>query len=752
MNERRVSSIPRSLSYPRVVAAVWLFAAVSSAALAAQQRETTGRTIVGMAVDSVTHQPIPFSIAVVPELEIRVMADRYGRFVIEGLEESEVWLTVVALGYWSSTARVDLSQGDAEISLALIERVIELDPILVATGTARERMLSESLHPTSVLRGQELAEKFDVSLAATLDGQPGVTISSMGPATGQPVIRGLSGDRVLVLEDGQRSGDLSHSGPDHAVAVDAISAQRVEVVRGPAALLYGSNALGGVVNVIREAVPRSLPSRAQGAVVLQGLSKNTGMGANVLGVGSMDRLALRGEFNTRHSGDLRTPVGVLESTDVGNIEASMGASIVHDWGFAGAAYRYLNSSYGVPGGFIGAHARGVRIDMNRHAAKGESRVHNGVGPLTEVDLKATWTRYEHEEWEPGGILGTRFLLYTASGEAAGHHDNLGPFSVGSVGIRAAFEDFTTRGTQATPPSRKYGFAGYVLEEIDISPVRVEIGGRFDWTRITPLDTTTSLDIGVVRSRTFTALSGSLGLLYDLGRGANAGVTLARAFRTPDYVELFSQGPHLAAYSFEVGNPDLELEGGTGFDLFVRLDGGALDFEIAGFYNRIENFVFPRNTGEISRLQLPIYQFASEEAEMVGAEGDAALRLLPAVSFTATASYVRGSIADTDEPLPLIPPFTGSAGLRYENDSFFLRGGITAVNEQTRLGEFEEPTEGYALLNASAGLQWFKFGWLHSVTLRADNLTNAEYRNHLSRVKSVMPEAGRSVTMVYRVDF
>ena len=736
----------------RSTAIAALLSVVVLGELSAIQQDPGGVSISGVAVDSVTNEIIPFSVAVIPELEIRVVADRDGRFVIDNLDVSQAWLTVVALGYWSRTTQVDLSQGDVEVSLALIERVIELEPIMVATGSARERMLDESLHPTTVLRGQDLAQRFDVTLAATLDGEPGVTSTSMGPATGQPVIRGLSGDRVLVLEDGQRSGDLSSSGPDHAVAADAISAQRIEVVRGPAALLYGSNALGGVINVIREEVPRTVPARAHGAVVLQGQSMNRGFGANVLGHGAVGKAVVRGELNTRRTGDFRTPEGVLHSTDIENVEGSIGASSVSGWGHIGAAYRYLNSSYGIPGDFAGAHAEGVRIDVSRHAVKGESKISSGWGVLDEIDVKGGWTRYEHEEWEPGGILGTRFLQYTSSGEFAGHHGQAGPFSFGSVGMRASFEEYTTEETQETPPSRRYGIAAFVLEEIDLDRLKLEFGARFDWARVSPLTTSTSFDIGVVRNRDFTALSGSIGMLYDIVGSTRLGFTLARAFRTPDYVELFSQGPHLAAYSFEVGNPDLELERGTGADVFLRTNAPTLELEIAGFYNRISNYVFPRATGEMSRLQLPVYQYSGEDAEMIGAEGDANWEFVSEFSVNGSVSYVRGTLVEADEPLPLIPPLVAGFGLRYDGAGFYIGADVKAAADQDRVGAFEEPTDGYAVLNGSAGLQWFKFGWLHSVTLRADNLTNAVYRNHLSRIKAIMPEAGRSVTMVYRVDF
>jgi len=319
-------------------------------------------------------------------------------------------------------------------------------------------------------------------------------------------------------------------------------------------------------------------------------------------------------------------------------------------------------------------------------------------------------------------------------------------------MRASFEEYTTDETQETPPSRRYGIAGYVLEEIDLERLKLEFGGRFDWTRISTLTTATTFDIGDVRIRDFTALSGSVGMLYDVGGDTKLGLTLARAFRTPGYVELFSQGPHLAAYSFEVGNPDLELERGTGADVFLRANTQSLELEVAGFYNRISNYVFPRATGEMSRLQLPVFQYTGEDAEMIGAEGDVNWTIVPGMSFHGSASYVRGTLVETDEPLPLIPPLIGGVGLRYDGAGFYFGADVKAAAEQNRVGEFEDPTDGYTLLNGSAGVQWFKFGWLHSVTLRADNLTDATYRNHLSRIKDIMPEAGRSVTLVYRVDF
>jgi iron complex outermembrane receptor protein len=262
-----------------------------------------------------------------------------------------------------------------------------------------------------------------------------------------------------------------------------------------------------------------------------------------------------------------------------------------------------------------------------------------------------------------------------------------------------------------------------------------------------------VDIGDVRTRTFGAVSASAGALYDFGGGVGVGVSVARAFRTPDVTELYSQGPHLATYSVEIGNPDLGAETGLGTDLFLRITRDQIKGEVAAFRNAISHYIFPRQTGETDLATgLPIYRFVGENAVLAGLEGRTEWSVTNRLVLDGSASYVRGTLTDTDEPLPLIPPLSGRLGVRYETTGYFLGAGAKVASRQDRLGEFEEPTAGYRVFDAMAGYRWIALGRAHTLTLRADNITDTVYRDHLSRIKEIMPQPGRSISLLYRVNF
>lgn len=661
-------------------------------------------------------------------------------------------LVVERLGY--ATLRRDVVVGEATPVV-----VIELTPSaldiggLVITGALSERGADEALRPVNVLSGQELQRRLQSTVAATLSSEPGLASTTMGPATARPVIRGMSGDRVLMLEDGSRVGDVSNSGSDHATALDPSSARRIEVVRGPAALLYGSNALGGVINVIRDEVPTAVPHHPTGSGTLQGQSINDAFGtsASVL-FGLSDHVPLRVEGTGRRSGDLSTPIGALENTGARTWTAGVGSSWVDDWGFVGGSFRSYRNDYGIPGGFTGGHEEGVRVEMERTSAKVRSRIDEPFGPFRSIQVDGTITDYTHREIEPPNILGTLFERVLASGDVLARHDGWGPFSAGAVGGRVSWEDLEYGGSLGTPNSRRYTGAGFIFEEIDLEPIRIEAGLRYDWVRIVPARDDPDASIGNVRSRSFQSASGSLGLLYNLPSGVTVGVSVAQAFRTPDIGELFSEGPHLAAYSFEVGNPELGTEVGRGVDAFLRFGSDVLEVEITGFYNDISGYIYGEETGAVSPVQLPIYQFQGADALLKGFEGGLHWQFADGFELEGTGSYVSGTLQSTDEPLPLIPPLRGRVALEWDRTAWFLRGDGEFSAQQTRIGEFETETPGYSVFHAAAGLRLTVGGRLNVLTLSVENLTNQEYRNHLSRVKEIMPEAGRGLSLTYRVVF
>lgn len=661
-------------------------------------------------------------------------------------------LRVERLGYRSLTMEVG---GGAVASVLIIQ--LEASPIdvggLVVTGAISARAAAEALRPVNVVSGQDLQRRLRGTVAATLAAEPGVSVTAMGPATARPVIRGMSGDRVLMLEDGARSGDLSSTGADHASSLDPASARRIEVVRGPAAILYGSNALGGVVNVIRDEVPTDVPHHPTGAVTLQGSTVTAAVGGNAhVRAALTDHVPIRIEAGGRTSGDLRTPLGRLGNTGTESWSLGGGTSWVGDRGHVGSAVRFHRNDYGIPGGFVGGHEEGVRVEMERASTKVDGRLEGSWGPFRSVEFDGAYTWYRHLEIEPPDLIATFFKLRTTSGDALARHEAWGPFSNGAFGARGSFEQFDFAGELSTPDTRRATVAAYVFEEIDLDPVRIEAGLRYDWVRVDPLQDDPEADIGAILDRTYHAASGSIGVLYSVGGGAILGASVSRAFRTPDVNELYSEGPHLAAYAFEVGNPSLENEVGTGVDVFVRVERDRVSAEVTGFRNDVSGYIYPSETGDTSRTNLPVYQFRGEDALLQGYEGRFEWRVGGDLTAHGTISYVHAARKDGDEPLPLIPPVQGRVGLEYERPGWFARAETAWAGRQDRVGEFETPTAGYAVFDASAGVRLTVAGRLHVLTLSAENLTDRIYRNHLSRVKDIMPEAGRGLSVTYRVVF
>jgi iron complex outermembrane receptor protein len=589
------------------------------------------------------------------------------------------------------------------------------------------------------------------------------------------VIRGLSGDRIVVLEDGQRPGDLSAMSTDHAVAIEPLTARKIEVVRGPMSLLYGSSALGGVINVIRDEIPTSLPDRAHGVVSAQGA---TGAPGGTLGAAVNARLAglaWKAEGSGRSQGDVRTPVGMLVNTDARTVDGALGVGRAGEHGHAGASYRFYQNDYGIPGGFIGAHPTGVDIHMRRHTARGELERHL-EGAVSTLRVGAAFTDYFHTELEPSGSIGTLFRQRVGAVDAVLNHEALGPFRLGAVGLRTQFRDLRTGGSLRTPSTYDVNAAAFVVEEIGSDRVRLQAGARVDWARVVPRDSTAFVGVGgnrlPVHPRAFGSVSGSLGVLWTAQPGVVVGVSVARAFRTPDVTELFSNGPHLADNSYNVGDPELHSETGYGADAFVRVSAGRVQGTAGVFGNWLVDYIFPSSRGRVDlgpQGNRPRFQFTNEDARFIGAEGSVTVSVTQRLVLEGSVSHVvarftapRDSIpvvTPTDTTFvpaslypPFIPPLHGRVGVRYESATWFVAGGAQIAAAQERLGDFETRTAGYVVGDFAAGVRLLAGSRLHSLTLRVDNVADRTYRDHLSRVKEIMPEPGRNVSLLYRLTF
>ncbi|MEZ4455268.1 MAG: TonB-dependent receptor [Gemmatimonadales bacterium] len=728
------------------------------------QTPTTG-AVRGVVLTEQGRRPLQGALVRVLDYHVAENTHVDGSFLIGSLPVGSHRLLVSAIGYRASLGTVQVVAGDTtSVEVLLAEAVLRLEEI-VTTGTVGARAQSETLSPTSVVSGATLDRQLDGTIAASLRHEPGVAQSGISPGTSQPVIRGLSGDRVLVLQDGLRVGDLSSMSADHAVAVDPLTAQRIEVVRGPMSLLYGSSALGGVVNVVRQDVPATVPDNVHGTVSAQASSVNRGGTLGGFATAGFGQLAARVEATVRAAGDTRTPVGRLTNTDLRTVDLAAGASLVRERGHAGLSYRFFDTEYGIPGGFVGGHETGVDVAFTRHTIRASAETHPSNGRWESLTADGGLTLYDHTEFEPSGAVGTRFnQTFATATLRARHHGLLGAAS-GAVGLSGLFRSIRTGGGYRTPSTIDFSVAGFAVQEYGRGPLRFQAGLRYDMARYVPQQQR-PINLGDVQvptaPRTFGSLSGSLGVLADLGAGLKLGASVARAHRTPDFNELYSNGPHLAANSYDVGDPRLEAESGFGLDGFVRFDRSRIRAEVAAFRNRLSNYVFPSSRGRVvigRQGGRPIFQYTNEGALFSGIEGNLGIHLVDRLVLDATASYVAARftsdratipVITLDPPdttfvvassfPPLIPPAFGTTELRYESPAFFFGAGVRWAARQGRTGDFESPTDGYVVGDLHAGVRLLLGGRFHAVTVRVDNLTNRQYQDHLSRIK-IEPQPG-----------
>lgn len=740
---------------------VTTLAATSVAAAAQASVAVSGRL-----VNSLSGDPIAGATVLIEELRREVTSDNDGAFRFEDVPPGTYHVSVRTEGFSSRRTELTVSAAAA----APIE--VRVDPELhyhdIVSVSAESRSQFEAYQPTSVLVGQELGKQLAMSIGATLENQPGLAARSFGPAPARPVIRGLDGDRVLILQDGQRMGDLSGQSGDHGVTVNPAAAQRIEVVRGPATLLYGANAIGGLVNVITEDIPTRPVQGAAGNVTLDlgSAAKEAGAAADVrVGNGT---LALHTGGGGRRTGDVDTPLGEVVNSQSRNGFGNVGLAWTGANGYFGGTYGYDDTKYGIPVVEEGQ----VQLTPRRHAFSLRAGARDLTGTFDSFRATLALRRYKHDELV-GDEVGTAFSNNTTELEFMGSHRTVGRLK-GSVGAWVLDRAFDAVGEEALSPAvDQRGFAGFVYEEVTWPHVTFQFGGRVDHARYVPIGED---------ERTFTAGSGSAGLLLRPG-AANDAVTIAlsvaRAARYPALEELFYFGPHPGNVAFEIGNPNLNPEHAVGFDASLRWRSARASGEITYFRNDIQDYLFrspltpeefEEREAEFARRfpgrgigegeeegphgeeEFPIVEYVKADSLLQGIEAHADFQLTSQLAAEMGFDYVRGSLKDTNDPLPRIPPLRFRGGLRYQYNAFQAGGELIAAATQDRVFGPEDLTDGYQLVKLFAAYSFPTGRALSTITARLDNLTDELYRNHLSLIKNLVPEMGRNFKVLYNVKF
>ncbi len=627
------------------------------------------------------------------------------------------------------------------------------------TGNPLGVSSDEMVVPVSILSGRELSLKRESTLGDTLNGIPGVSASSFGPNSSRPVIRGLDAERVRIMQNGLGILDASSLSFDHAVSLDPLVIEQIEVIRGPAALLYGGSAVGGVVNAIDHRIPtEKLDGMAGRAEASVGGANSQNNLAGVIDIGN-GKIAIHADAYTRKTSDLDIPGfavssrknradgterdnrGRLVNSNTSAEGGALGASVTFDDGYAGFSYSGFRNNYGT------VAEPTVRVDMQSDRWDFASEIRELGSVIERVKFKLAHTDYLHQEIEDGTV-GTTFKNRGMEGSFEAGHADIGKLK-GVLGFQFQNSNFEALGEEAFVPSvSTQNNALYAYEELPLDNLKLTFGGRIEHVSV---DASAFKDDSA-KNNSFNPLSYAFGGLYTFDANWSLATNLSHNERAPSYFELYANGAHLATGQYEIGNSDFDKERSNGIDAQMRWKDGKNSFNLGAYYTRFSNFLGLLDTGDIdAESGLPIAQFSSFAATFKGIEADGRFNMADNLDLTVRGDYVRATNRDNGDSLPRIAPLRLGAGLHYQKNSFGARVEVLHAFKQDRTSENELVTDSYTNLSAIVTYKLpTKFGL--EVYAKANNLLDQEIREHTSFLKDIAPQAGRSVVLGLRADF
>ncbi|RDC58963.1 putative TonB-dependent receptor [Alteripontixanthobacter maritimus] len=677
------------------------------------------------------------------------------------------------------------------------QQMDEFGTIIVSAQGLRELNI---LAGTSVVEGDDLQRELEGQLGDMLEELPGVASSGFAPGASRPVLRGLQGERIRTLIDGIGAIDASNTSADHAVSIDPLTAERIEVLRGPAVLLYGSQAIGGVVNVIDKRIPRRVPNEPVHIDLLAAADSASNLyeGAASIDLPIGNNFVVHADGSYRNSDDidvggftvapaLRAEIlaeaaeeqaegeleeaeelreaaeqrDVLPNSFTETASGNLGFSFIAPGGLIGFSAGIYDTRYGVPGRPGAGHAHGeeeggeeegeeegeerVSIDLRQYRADLLTEVELGDGLFEKLRVRAGYSDYTHTEFE-GEEVGTVFDVQGIEARAELVQSRTAPVR-GSVGVQYFFRDFAAVGEEAfVAPNRTESFALFALQEVGSGPFEVEFGGRYEKANID------SVPLGL--SRDFDTVSGAIGVTYGTPMGLRFGANANYTERAPAAEELFSNGPHIATQAFEIGDPNLAKETALGGEVFVRGNVGIAELSLAAFYTSFDDYIFLSETGE-EEDDLPVFVYLQEDANYYGAEGQVVLTFSDTndlrLATDLRAEYVRAE-RDDGTDLPRIPPLSLYGALEAGTGPFDARIEAQWFDEQTRTAPFETATDDYTLVGASVSYKPFASRPGLTLIGSVDNIFDVVGRRHTSFTKDFVPIVGRNFRISARASF
>lgn len=652
-----------------------------------------------------------------------------------------------------------------------------LEKFVVSAGPDPKSAL-DLAQGTAVLAGDDLRRQIQATLGETLASTPGVSSTYYGPGASRPLIRGLGGDRVRVLDNGVGALDASNVSPDHNAAIEPLFASSIEVLRGPSTLLYGGSAVGGVVNVLDNTIPDTAPDGTHGNVELRGGGAARER-AGVLSVGGGDKSfglhlnALKQKTSdTRIPGVARIdaaapanqPEGTLPDSATDTSSLAGGATTFWGAGYAGIGLTHYETEYGVP-----TDEPGLSIKMRQTRIDFTGAVTQPFGIFRSAKARLGLGKYEHSEIADKTTVNTTFNNKAAEGRLELPHVAVGNLT-GTLGLQGTRSDFSAVGEEVvTPPSLTHTGAIFALEELKLgAKTTLQLGGRLEGESIKLGEVAAGLpQVSGYSARTdqkklFGGGSTSFGVVVRPEKDWSIGASLAYTERLPTTQELFSNGPHGGTSAYEIGTTNLGKERSLGFDVSVRRRAGFVTGALSAFVNRFTDYIFQEELplGAIPAASNPDgltpFQFVARDAEFRGGEAEISFHLVDRdtrqLHLEFKGDYVHAEQTVDHQPLPRIPPLRYGARLAYEDGRWNADVEARRSNRQDRIASGEADTAGYTLVNANVSYTLPAKSATYEVFARGTNLGNTTAREHTSFLKEFAPLPGRGVIVGVRTTF
>lgn len=635
----------------------------------------------------------------------------------------------------------------------------ELPEVTVTVSPFESRTELDMAQPVSVLKGDRLRHKREASLGDTLSGELGVASSSFGPGAGRPIIRGLDGPRIQILENGMGTFDISSISADHAVTVESLNASKIEILRGPATLLYGGGAIGGVVNVVTNKIPRRIFKSLDGNFEGRGNTATVERSGAFNASGSIgNHISLSASGFRRKTSDYSIPgranksdpnskKGTVRNSGVNSGGGSIGGSIVGEKGFLGGSVSRLESKYGIPS----PEAPGISLVQNRYDMAGE--LDNPVIGFDKLKVKFGYNDYQHKEIESTGEIGTIFRNKGLESRTEFLHRPVKGWK-GITGVQFKERNFSAQGDETIVPKTKSRNIGvFLIEERNWDHFRLELGGRYEHASQDPKN-------GINRSRKFNLYNVSVGGLWEFIDGYSVGISATRGQRAPATEELYTNGAHAATATFQSGNQMLKKETSNNFDLSFSKTSGTIKWKTNIFYNRFNNYIFFRGAdidgnGIADRVdeggildpngEFLVQNFAQTDASFYGVEAEVIFVLKPkTLDLRLFTDYVRAKL-DKDGNVPRTTPQRFGLEFNHKTGPWAFNLTTIYVLRQNRRAKLETSTPDYTLVNANVSylIKTTKSIGI-MVFLQGKNLLNEEIRVHTSFLKDFAPRPGRAL--------